>query len=179
MFGFGKKKKEAEAAVAPAAAPATTGAGEVVVAPAAGSYKQLSTVSDPIFAQGTLGDGFAVQPSGGAVVAPVSGTIKILHDTLHAFAIQSDGGAEVLVHIGIDTVELEGRGFKALVAKGDTVEAGQPIVEVDWAAVEPEVPSTEVMVVVTNGKKFALNKTNDSEHAVAAGDPVATAAPIA
>lgn len=177
MFGFGKKKKEAEAPVA--AAPATTGAGDVVVAPAAGSYKQLSTVSDPIFAQGTLGDGFAVQPSGGPVVAPVSGTVKILHDTLHAFAIQSDAGAEVLVHIGIDTVELEGRGFKALIAKGDTVQAGQPVVEVDWAAVEPEVPSTEVMVVVTNGKKFALNKTNDSEHTVAAGDPVATASAIA
>ena len=174
MFGFGKKKKEAEA---PVTTPA--GVGEQVVAPVTGSYKQLSAVSDPIFAQGTLGDGFAVQPSGGAVVAPISGTVKILHDTLHAFAIQSDAGAEVLVHIGIDTLELEGRGFKALIAKGDVVTAGQPIVEVDWVAVEPQVPSTEVMVVVTNGKKFSLIKTNDSEHNVAAGQPVASLNPAA
>lgn len=175
MFGFGKKKKEAEAA-APASVP--TGPAEALVAPVAGDYKPLSEVSDPIFAQGTLGDGYAVQPSGGPVVAPASGTIKILHDTLHAFAIQSDGGAEILVHIGIDTVELEGRGFNALVSIGDTVEAGQPIVEVDWAAVEPQVPSTEVMVVITNGKKYALNKSNDAAHTVAAGEPVATAAAL-
>lgn len=173
MFGFGKKKKEAEVA-----APVPSGPAEALVAPAAGDYKQLSTVSDPIFAQGTLGDGYAVQPSSGPVVAPISGSIKILHDTLHAFAIQSDGGAEVLVHIGIDTVELEGRGFNALVSIGDTVEAGQPIVEVDWAAVEPQVPSTEVMVVVTNGKKYALNKSNDAAHPVAAGDVVGTVAAL-
>lgn len=168
MFGFGKKKKAEEPQVS-----APVALAEDLVAPASGTYKPLASVSDPIFAQGTLGDGFAVLPSGGVVVSPASGVVKVLHDTLHAFALQTEGGAEILVHVGIDTVELGGRGFKALIAKGDTVVAGQPVVEVDWAAIEPEVPSTEVMVVVTNGKKFGLEKTNDSERPIEAGQAVA------
>lgn len=127
----------------------------------------------PFFLKGTMGDGYAVEPNSSTIVAPISGTVAILQDTLHAFLIKSPAGAEVLVHVGIDTVELNGKGFTAHVAVGDQVEAGQPVVEVDWASIEAEIPSKEVMVMVTNSRKFGITKSNDAEHPVTAGDAVA------
>lgn len=176
MFGFGKKKKDA--AQQPAATPSASAVAEPLVAPATGQYKKLADVPDPVFAQGTMGEGFAVVPEDGVVVSPVAGEVAILQDTLHAFLVKTPAGAEVLVHVGIDTVELGGRGFTARVSRGDTVTAGQPVLEVDWAAIASEVPATDVMVMVTNSKKFALTKNNDAAHPVTAGEQVGSAAAL-
>ena len=164
MFGFGKKKAAAEA-------PAT----DVFVAPVAGEYLPLAEVSDPVFSQGMMGDGYAVKPTAGTVVAPVAGTVALIQDTMHAFMLRSENGAEVLVHIGIDTVELGGEGFTRLANVGDVVEAGAPIIEVNWDEVAPKVPSTETMVMITNTPKFNISKDSDARRTVAAGERVAEA----
>jgi len=106
MFGFGKKKKEAAAQEASSA--------DVYVAPVTGEYLPLSEVSDPVFSQGVMGDGYAVNPTAGTIVAPVAGTIALIQDTLHAFMLRTENGGEVLVHIGIDTVELGGEGLNGV-----------------------------------------------------------------
>ena len=140
MFGFGKKKKEAAAQEASSA--------DVYVAPATGEYLPLSEVSDPVFSQGVMGDGYAVNPTAGTIVAPVAGTIALIQDTLHAFMLRTENGGEVLVHIGIDTVELGGDGFTKLANVGDKVEAGAPIIEVDWAAKAQERGAGAMLDVV-------------------------------
>ena len=164
MFGFGKKKKEAAAQEAASA--------DVYVAPVTGEYLPLSEVSDPVFSQGVMGDGYAVNPTAGA---PVAGTIALVQDTLHAFMLRTDNGGEVLVHIGIDTVELGGEGFTKIANVGDKVEAGAPIIEVDWAAIEGRIPSKETMVMITNTAKFNISKDSEARRPVNAGDRVAQA----
>ena len=103
MFGFGKKK-----AAAPTESTATA---DIYVAPVTGEYLPLSEVSDPVFSQGVMGDGYAVNPTSNMIVAPAAGTIALIQDTMHAFMLRTDNGGEVLVHIGIDTVDLNGEGF--------------------------------------------------------------------
>ena len=155
MFGFGKKKKEAAAQEASSA--------DVYVAPATGEYLPLSEVSDPVFSQGVMGDGYAVNPTAGTIVAPVAGTIALIQDTLHAFMLRTEN------------VELGGDGFTKLANVGDKVEAGAPIIEVDWAAIEGRIPSKETMVMITNTAKFNISKDSEARRPVAAGDRVAQA----
>ena len=158
MFGFGKKKKEAAAQEAASA--------DVYVAPVTGEYLPLSEVSDPVFSQGVMGDGYAVNPTAGTIVAPVAGTIALIQDTLHAFMLRTDNGGEVLVHIGIDTVELGGEGFTKIANVGDKVEAG---------AIQGRIPSKETMVMITNTAKFNISKDSEARRPVNAGDRVAQA----
>jgi PTS system N-acetylglucosamine-specific IIA component len=107
-----------------------------VLSPVAGRVLPLAEVPDPVFAGALVGPGVAVAPAGGpaAAVAPVAGTIVTLHP--HAFVIAAAAGQGVLVHLGLDTVQLKGAGFTLLAAQGDLVAAGQPIVAWDPAAVE-------------------------------------------
>jgi PTS system beta-glucosides-specific IIC component len=110
------------------ASAANVPAGALVLAsPLAGEAVELSSVSDPTFAGGVLGLGAAIIPSDGQLVSPVTGTVLTMFNTGHAVAIRSDDGAEILLHIGIDTVNLQGAGFTALVATGDRVTVGQPL----------------------------------------------------
>jgi sugar PTS system EIIA component len=108
-----------------------------VLTPFAGAVVGLADVPDPVFAGQLVGAGVAVMPPEGAesitAVAPVAGTIVKLHP--HAFALQGAAGADVLVHVGIDTVKMQGEGFELLAAEGDTVAAGDPIVRFDPAAI--------------------------------------------
>ena len=150
MFGFGKKK-----AAAPTESTATA---DIYVAPVTGEYLPLSEVSDPVFSQGVMGDGYAVNPTSNLIVAPAAGTIALIQDTMHAFMLRTDNGGEVLVHIGIDTVDLNGEGFTSHAKVGDKVEAGAPIIEVDWEAIKDRIPSKETMVMVTNTPKFTIVK---------------------
>ncbi|MBM7825080.1 PTS system glucose-specific IIA component [Arcanobacterium pluranimalium] len=108
-------------------------------APFAGSVVDVSQVPDPVFSQKMLGEGFAVQPDDGAeliVLAPVAGEIVKVFKTGHAFAMRTDQGVEVLVHIGLETVELKGEGFNVLAESGQSVQAGEPIVKVDAVRVK-------------------------------------------
>ena len=123
-----------------------------LVRPFTGKIVGLSEVPDEMFAQKMLGDGFAVEPEADAfdVVAPVSGTLLKVFGTLHAFAMKSDEGLEILVHIGLETVELKGDGFTELAHTGEHVDAGTPVVRVDAAKVKAAGYNLVTPVVLTN-----------------------------
>lgn len=118
--------------------------------PMPGRVLPITDVPDPVFSGRVMGDGFAIEPTGGRVVAPVSGEVVTLFPTGHAIGLRADSGLEVLVHVGIDTVSLNGEGFTARVAQGDRVTAGQTLVDVDLDAVRPRVPSLITPVIFTN-----------------------------
>ncbi|GAE04054.1 glucose PTS transporter subunit IIA [Paenibacillus sp. JCM 10914] len=109
---------------------------ENIVCPVAGELIDISQVPDPVFAQRMTGDGFAVFPSHGLFVSPVKGKIVHIAPTQHAVAVMSDGGMEVLLHVGVNTVKLRGLGFDVLVQEGEAVKAGQPIMQVDLQLVK-------------------------------------------
>jgi len=168
------------AAAAPAAATATAAtatavavavATETVNAPIAGRVIALTDVPDPVFASKALGDGVGIVPSQGRVVAPVSGTMITVANTGHAFGLKTDDGVEVLVHVGIDTVKMAGKGFDVLVADGQRVEAGEPLATVDLDAVKEAGYETTTIVVVLNTAALA-SVTPKSGIEVATGDPV-------
>ena len=124
-----------------------------ILSPLAGTIVPIDQVPDPVFASKAMGDGFGVVPTSGAVVAPVSGKISMVAKTAHAFGLKTESGVEILVHMGIDTVELKGAPFNLTIARGDTVEAGAPVGTMDLAAVEAAGKSTTTMVIFTNQKK--------------------------
>lgn len=135
---------------APAAAQALTGRLDGWVMPLTGEVLPLSDVPDPVFGSGTMGPGFAIQPRSGEVRAPLSGTVQTLFPTGHAIGLKTDSGLEVLIHVGLDTVNLQGRGFTPLVAQGERVSAGQPLLRADLDAIRPQVPSLITPVIFTN-----------------------------
>lgn len=135
-----------------------------LIQPFAGKIVGLSEVPDEMFAQKMLGDGFAVEPSEDSfdVVAPISGTLLKVFGTLHAFAMKSDEGLEVLVHIGLETVELKGEGFTEIAHTGDRVEAGSPVIHVNAAQVKAAGYNLVTPVVLTNPaqvKSIDINST--------------------
>ncbi|MBT1181702.1 PTS glucose transporter subunit IIA [Bifidobacterium sp. CP2] len=160
--------KDAAAPEAPAAPKPLT-----VVAPVDGAYKPVEEVPDETFAAKILGDGFGVTPTSGTVVAPVSGTVTTVADAKHAVGITTEGGVEVLVHIGVDTVQLKGAPFDMLVAAGQKVTAGKPIERVDVQAVKDAGKPTDVIVVFTNPDAIA-SLDLDASGTVAAGQTVGT-----
>lgn len=135
--------------------------GTAFFAPATGEVSAISSCSDPVFAGGTMGQGFVLNPSSGVVASPIDGTVEMVFDTLHAFGLRSPDGCEVLVHVGIDTVELNGKPFRKCASKGDRVRHGDRIVEVDLAAVAAAGLSTEIVVVLpdTDDRLFSLDIT--------------------
>ncbi|MFS1004283.1 PTS system trehalose-specific EIIBC component [Enterococcus casseliflavus] len=150
----------AAAAVAPTTAAPTTAAPEAaqvseetLYAPADGKVVAITEVSDPVFSQKMMGDGFAVQPTNGTIYAPVAGTISSIFETKHAIGILTPGGAEVLVHMGLDTVELKGAPFEVLVSEGDTVTPETKIAVMDLDAVIAAGKQTDVLTVITNAEK--------------------------
>ena len=144
---------------------------DVVAAPVAGAVVALDQVPDKVFASKALGEGVGIVPSSGTVVAPVSGVLVTVAETGHAYGIKTDDGVEVLVHVGIDTVQMEGKGFTVSVAKDQRVEVGDPLAEVDLDAVKAAGFDTTTIVVVIN--TMALKAvTPTTSAAVAIGDPV-------
>jgi len=143
-----------------------------IVSPVDGELVPLSEVDDAVFSSGVLGDGVAVRPSSGTVVAPLAGVVTTLLDSRHAVGITADDGVELLVHVGLDTVKLEGRGFTAHVAQGDRVEVGQPLLDVDLAALEAAGYDTTTPVVVTNSDRHDV--VVDAAGPVSAGRPIIT-----
>ena len=128
---------------------------EIIVAPVAGEAESLTTVNDKVFSAKLMGDGAAIIPNNGDVFAPVSGEITVAYETKHAYGIKSDNGAEVLLHLGIDTVELKGKHFTSEVVQGQHVEKGQKLGNFDVVAVKSAGYDTTVMVVVTNTVDYA------------------------
>lgn len=131
----------------PVAAGAAAG---VVYAPASGQIIPLSQVSDPVFSSGMLGEGVAVRPEDGVAYAPVSGVVTAVVASKHAVAIRSDAGAEVLLHVGVDTVRLRGKSFTCFAAKGGRVAAGEALISFDEKLVRDSGLDDTVIVTVTN-----------------------------
>lgn len=127
-----------------------------VAAPFAGTIKPIEQGSDPVFASKAMGDGIVIQPEENMLYSLVNGKVVMVFPTRHAIGLQDEDGTELLIHVGMDTVSLEGKPFKVLVKDNDTIKAGQPLMEVDFQAIREAGLSTETPVVVTNGKHFAL-----------------------
>ncbi|NCC78881.1 MAG: PTS glucose transporter subunit IIA [Clostridia bacterium] len=139
-----------ESAKASETAVEKTGKETIMTSPMKGKLLDLKEVPDALFAEKMIGDGFAVDPQEGYVVSPVAGEIAHIFETNHALAIITDSGLEVLVHIGIDTVKMEGRGFTRLAEIGQKVENGTPLMKFDLELVRKEAKSSITEVVVTN-----------------------------
>ncbi|MDK2917499.1 MAG: sucrose system or component [Candidatus Petromonas sp.] len=123
---------------------------EAIYAPIKGKALSLSEVPDKTFSGKLLGEGIAIDPQDGKVVSPVNGTVEQIFDTKHAIAIRSEKGAEILIHIGIDTVKMKGEGFEAFVKKGDKVKIGDKLVEFDLDLVKEKATSHITSVTITN-----------------------------
>ena len=138
-----------------------------------GQVINIEDVKDPVFSQKMMGDGFAVEPDNGRIVSPVAGKVTSVFPTKHALGLVTDNGLEVLVHIGLDTVSLEGKPFEVKVTEGQTVAAGDLLVEADLDAIREAGRETSTIVVFTNGDAI---KSVNVEHTgkLAANAPVAT-----
>lgn len=121
-----------------------------ICSPVDGESYDLSKANDPVFSQKMSGDGVAVKISGETFVAPADGELSLVFETNHAFALTLDSGVELLVHIGIDTVELKGEGFERLAEPGQRITKGTPIVKINKELIESKEYCTDTMVLVTN-----------------------------
>ena len=157
--GIGATSSDAESAEDSPSRPASdrTPDSNAILSPVAGRLMNLEATGDPVFASRALGEGVGVVPETTgetAVLAPVSGILKTVARTGHAFGIKTDGGIEVLVHIGIDTVDMDGEGFAVVVAKGERIAAGEPLATVDFGKVAAAGHSVVVVVTVVNAAEL-------------------------
>ncbi|WP_071392897.1 PTS sugar transporter subunit IIA [Bacillus tuaregi] len=144
---------------------------EEVFSPCNGEVIPLSEVPDAVFAEKMMGDGMAVIPNSGSFFSPVNGQIVSIFPTKHAIGIRTDNGLEVLIHVGLDTVELDGKGFELLVQEQQMVKAGDPLVKVDLEYLENQNKEIVTPVLITN-----MEKTNQVEFPqygnIAVGDSI-------
>ncbi|MDO5785572.1 MAG: beta-glucoside-specific PTS transporter subunit IIABC [Eubacteriales bacterium] len=141
---------------------------EIIEAPISGKVIPLEEISDETFASGVLGSGFGIIPAEGKVYAPFDGVCVSLFDTLHAMGLKSDTGVELLIHVGLDTVRLEGKPFKAHIKSGDRIQKGQLLLEFDIDAIESAGCKTETPVLVTNADDYA-SVTMENDRIVVGG----------
>ena len=127
---------------------------ETLVAPIKGELKQLSDIADAAFSSGAMGKGIAIAPSEGKVYAPADGTITAFFATGHAIGLTTDKGAEIIIHVGMDTVKLEGKGFEPKVKQGDKVKKGDLLLEFDIDYITSEGYSVDTPVIITNTPKY-------------------------
>ena len=121
-----------------------------ILQPLEGGIVPLDVVPDPVFSQKMIGDGFAINPTNGSVVSPVDGEVISVFPTKHAVSIKSNGGREILIHVGLETVSLNGEGFTAFVSDGQSVQKGQKLLEADFQSIKDKVPSIITPVIFTN-----------------------------
>ncbi|MGI8385290.1 beta-glucoside-specific PTS transporter subunit IIABC [Robertmurraya sp. P23] len=174
LFGGINKEQQASKETTSAASEvaATKVQNEEVVSPLNGEVIALSEVKDAAFSSGALGHGVAIEPSEGKLVAPVAGTVSALFPTKHAIGITTDAGADLLIHIGMDTVQLEGKFFTAHVSQGDYVKVGQLLIEFDMEQIKEAGKPLTTPIVVTNHKEFHLQLADSKQ--VKTGAPLFT-----
>ncbi|OTO72767.1 MULTISPECIES: beta-glucoside-specific PTS transporter subunit IIABC [unclassified Enterococcus] len=142
----------------------TTAQNEWLSSPVKGQVIPLSEVQDDVFSSGMVGKGLAIIPEEGILYAPENGEITTVFETKHALGMQLSNGAEVLFHIGLDTVQMKGTGFEACVSAGDHVTQGTPLVKFDIHAIQDAGFDPIVVCVVTNGERFDVQPVNESQH---------------
>lgn len=162
MFGWNRKKRESVISL---------------VAPVSGEMLPLNQVPDKVFASGALGIGCAFRFDGDTVAAPCDGTLILLPDSKHAFGIRATNGAEILVHIGLDTVSLKGEGFTAMLPVGSKIHAGETVLKVNQAFIKGRGFDLATPLVVTNSADYSVEI--QSREAVELGtDKIGTVAPL-
>ena len=149
-----------------------------IASPLSGQVKELSQATDPVFAQGVMGQGVLIEPSQGDLLAPVDGVVSVLFPTKHAVGIVSDQGVEMLMHIGMDTVNLEGKGFTAHVSQGDRVKVGDKLISFDIDVIKDAGYVTETPVIITNQDQYQADALGSLPRQIAVGDALMTATKI-
>lgn len=127
---------------------------KTILAPADGAVVPLSEVDDPVFSTGAMGDGIAIDPSDDKIYSPVSGEVTLVAPTKHGIGLKTDSGMEVLIHLGIDTVELNGAPFDINVKPGEKIKAGKLLGLMNRNQVESAGKKTTIMVLLTSGEKL-------------------------
>lgn len=138
FFGFLKGKKN------------STDTTNIIVSPTNGELLDLSCVPDEVFSQKMMGDGFAIKSSDGIILSPINGTVEMVFDTKHAVGLKSIDGKEILIHLGIDTVNLNGEGFEVFVQVGDKINIGDKLIKMDVDFVKANAKSEISPVIFTN-----------------------------
>lgn len=140
-----------------------------------GTVINLTDVPDPVFSQKMMGDGFAMKPTSGDVYAPVYGTVRTVFPTKHALGLVMDNGIEILLHLGVDTVELEGKPFTSFVSEGDKVTPDTKLISIDLAQLEKAGKDNSLMVIFT--KPDTMSDFSVNELQFKAGDIIGTVSP--
>lgn len=167
---FSKKEEKKAPVTTPVASKPTTE--QTLVSPLTGQIKDLAQATDPVFASGVMGQGILIEPSEGLLVAPVDGQVSVLFPTHHAVGITTADGLELLMHIGMDTVSLEGKGFAAHVQQGDSVKAGDKLISFDIDLIKQAGLPVETPVILTNPAGFSSQVLGSVPGPVTAGDPL-------
>ena len=170
--GPSKAESSPEVKAADSSAPVT------ITSPLAGEVKELSQATDPVFAQGLMGRGVVIVPSQGELVSPVNGRVTVFFPTKHAIGILSDEGVEILMHIGMDTVNLEGKGFEGYVSQGDKVKVGDKLISFDIDMIKKAGYVTETPVIITNSDKYEVEVLEQLPQAVERGSQLMAANPL-
>lgn len=131
----------------------------VLYAPVTGRKVTLEEVPDPVFSQRMMGDGIAIEPTEGVVVSPVEGEVVQVFPTKHAVGLKTDSDAEILIHIGLETVSMNGEGFEAFVSQGDKVKVGDKLIQFDINLVKEKVKSTVTPIIITNSDDYSVEVT--------------------
>jgi sugar PTS system EIIA component len=130
------------------------------VSPAAGTIKSIELIKDETFSQKMMGDGFAIAPSASQLFSPVDGVVDFVFKTNHAVGLKTEDGKEILIHVGVDTVNLEGKGFTSHIQDGQKVKKGDLLLTVDFESIQELVPSTDIILIFTSGEACKVNNPN-------------------
>ncbi len=149
-----------------------------VTSPLAGEVRELATATDPVFSQGLMGQGVVIEPSEGLLTAPFDGVVSAFFPTKHAIGLISDAGTEILIHIGMDTVKLDGKGFEAFVQQGDQVKQGQKLLTFDIDLIKGQGLIVETPVIVTNQDIFQPDVVGQLPRHIKSGEQLLTATKI-
>ena len=126
-----------------------------IYAPLSGEYVKIEDIPDPVFAQKMMGEGFGINPTNGEVVSPIDGKVDNVFPTKHAIGLKAENGLELLVHIGLDTVQLNGEGFEVLINENDSLQQGQPILKFDKVLLDSKDYDSIIPVIITNSAEFS------------------------
>jgi sugar PTS system EIIA component len=143
-----------------------------IVAPVNGEIVPLEDVPDPVFSQKMMGEGVAMVPAEGNIYAPVNGTIILIAATKHAIGIRAEDGTEILIHVGLETVALNGTGFSLAVKEGEKISVGQLLMEVDWDYIKIHAKSIVTPIVITNSQQSAKQYNLSDEKKAVQGQTI-------